>query len=360
MVFRIRIPGRREREIYRVQGIGTFAGGVTRLAVLAGVLIISACSSSPTEPVVPEPEIVPPPEPVVVEPEPAPPPPAPRVIEPQPPPAVAIVLTSRQPAYEDVANELVGRLENTTVYDLSDRSQPPVVALRRINDSNSGAVVAIGLRAAKSSISMARVPVIFSQVFNYQAHNLVTGKSRGVSSLAPLDAHLAAWKKVDPTLARVGMIIGDGHDELISEAEIAAEKYGVELFVQVTGSDQETLYHFKRMIREIDGFWLIPDNRVLSPRVLKDMLSQANRRQVPVAVSHEAMLSMGAAISVSSVASDIAETIVDILQQINAGNIDDVPPLSNLSEVRVVTNDELLQQHVSADTANHGSGDGSP
>lgn len=347
-------------EIYPVQGIGTLAGGVARLTVLAGILITSGCSYFAADPVAPVPEIVLPPlEPVVAEPEPAPQP-APRKLAPKPLPEVAIVLTSRQPAYEDVANELVDQLENFTIYDLSDRSQPPVAAFRLINDSESGAVVAIGLRAAKSSLSMAQVPVVFSQVFNYQEHNLVTGNSRGVSALAPLDAHLAAWKKIDPTLARVGMIIGAGHDELVSEAEVAAAKYGVGLVIQVTHSDQETLYHFKRMIREIDGFWLFPDNRVLSPRVLKDMLSQANRRQVPVAVSHEAMLSMGASISVSSVASDIAATIIDVLRQINAGNIDAVPPLSNLSEVRVVTNDALLKQHVSAEAASQGNGGGSP
>lgn len=342
-----------------MQGIRTIAGGAVRLAVLVALLIFSGCTVFAPDPVAPEPVVVlPPPEPVVVAPEPAPPP-APRKIEPEPIPEVAIVLTSRQPAYEDVANELGDLLENFTIYDLSDRSQPPVAAFRLINDSDSGAVVAIGLRAAKSSLSMAQVPVIFSQVFNYQEHNLVTGNSRGVSSLAPLDAHLAAWKKVDPTLVRVGVIIGYGHEELITEAEIAASKYGIELLVQETHSDQETLYHFKRMIREIDGFWLFPDNRILSPRVLKDMLSQANRRQVPVAVSHEAMLSMGAAISVSSVASDIAATIIDVLQKINAGNIDTVPSLSSLSEVRVVTNDALLKQHISADTAAQGGGGGS-
>jgi len=347
-------------ECFRVQGIGTTAGGARRLAVLAGAWIISGCSFFAPDPVAPEPEIVlPPPGPVVVQPAPAPRPIPPKVT-PKPFPEVAIVLTSRQPAYEEVARELGDRLEKFTIYDLSDRSQPPVAAFRLINDSNSGAVVAIGLRAAKSSLSMAQVPVVFSQVFNYQEHNLVTENSRGVSALAPLDAHVAAWKKVDPTLARVGLIIGDGHEELVAEAEIAAAKYGVDLLIQVTNSDQETLYHFKRMIREIDGFWLFPDNRVLSPRVLKDMLAQANRRQVPVAVSHEAMLSMGAAISVSSVASDIAATIIDVLRKINAGNIGNVPPLSDLSEVRVVTNDALLKRHVSAEASTEGGGGGSP
>ena len=337
-----------------MQGIGTHSTGKLRLGLIAVAMLASACSYFETEPP-PEPVVIePPPEPVVVEPPPAPKP-VPRRVVPKPLPEVAILLTSRQPAYEDVANELGERLDRVTIYDLSDRSQPPVAAFRLINDSNTGAVVAIGLRAAKSAISMARVPVIFSQVFNYEQHGLVTGNSRGISALAPLDAHLSAWKKVDPTLARVGMIIGTGHEDLVTEAQIAAEGHSLELVVQRTGSDQETLYHFKRMVREIDGFWLFPDNRVLSPRVLQDMLAQANRRQVPVAVSHEAMLSMGAAISVSSVAADIASTIVDVLRKIETSGIDSVPPLTGLSEVRVVTNDALLQRYLSAEAQGDGS-----
>ena len=329
--------------------------GLWRSGLLAMSLSLAACVSTPPEPAPPKPVAGPEPQLIDVGP-PLRPGPLPRPVAPPPLPEVAIILTSRQPAYEQVANELGARLDKFAIYDLSDRSQPPVTAFRQINDSESGAVVAIGLRAAKSSLSMSKVPVVFSQVFNYEQHGLVTDNSRGVAALAPLDAHLDAWKKVDPTLASVGMIIGQGHEDLVTEAEIAADKHGVELHIVRTESDQETLYHFKRMIREIDGFWLFPDNRILSPRVLRDMLEQANRRQVPVAVSHEAMLPMGAAISISSVASDIAATIIDVLHKINAGRIDEIPPLSGLSEVRVVTNDTLLKRHVSADTSAEGAG----
>ena len=341
-----------------MQGICKQVVGLRRLGLLAMSLSLVACVSTPPEPAPPEPVVGPEPQLIDVGP-PLRPAPLPRPAAPPPLPEVAIILTSRQPAYEQVANELGARLENFAIYDLSDRSQPPVTAFSQINDSDAGAVVAIGLRAAKSSLSMAKVPVVFSQVFNYEQHGLVTDSSRGVAALVPLDAHLGAWKKVDPTLATVGMIIGNGHEELVTEAEIAADKNGVELQIVRTESDQETLYHFKRMIREIDGFWLFPDNRVLSPRVLRDMLEQANRRQVPVAVSHEAMLPMGAAISITSVASDIATTIIEVLHKINAGNIDDIPRLSGLSEVRVVTNDALLKRHVSAD-ASAEAGGGSP
>ena len=329
-----------------------------RLGLLAASLSLAACVSNPPEPAPPEPVAVEEPQFIDVGP-PLHPAPLPRPAAPPPLPEVAIILTSRQPAYEQVANELGARLDRFTIYDLGDRSQPPVAAFRQINDSEARAVVAIGLRAAKSSLSLAKVPVIFSQVFNYEQHGLVTENSRGVAALAPLDAHLSAWKKVDPTLASVGMIIGSGHDDLVTEAEIAADRNGVDLHIVRTASDQETLYHFKRMIREIDGFWLFPDNRILSPRVLEDMLEQANRRQVPVAVSHEAMLPMGAAISISTVASDIAATIIEVLHKVNAGKIDQLPSLSSLSEVRVVTNDSLLKRHVSADADAQGSGGGS-
>ncbi len=343
-----------------MQRIGTTTRCVVRLAAVAGLLFLHGCALFETqpEPVEPAPEVVVEPEPVVVAPEPEPDPePPPVAPPPPPPPQVSIVLSSRQAAYEDVANELARRLENVAIYDLEDRSQPPVIAFRQINDSRTDAVIAIGLRAARSSVAMAQVPVIFSQVFNYQDHGLVTDNSRGVSPLPPLDAHLDAWKKLDPTLARVGMIVGSGHDALREEAEIAAQKYGVELQIREAASDQETLYHFKRMIHEIDGFWLFPDNRILSPRVLTEMLEQANRRHVPVAVSNDAMLRMGAAISVTTVASDIAATIVKVLERIRAGDIEALPPLTQLSEVRVATNDGFMKPEVAADVADSG-GDG--
>lgn len=335
--------------------------GALRLATIAGFLLLHGCALLEPEPevVAPVPEVVVEPEPVAVVPEPEPEPePQPVAPPPPPPQQVAIVLSSRQPAYEEVANALSARLDNVAIYDLDDRSQPPVLAFRQINDSRTDAVVAIGLRAARSSVALAQVPVIFSQVFNYQDYGLVTENSRGVSALAPLDAHLDAWKTLDPTLARVGMIIGAGHESLRTEAEIAAHKHGVELQIREAASDQEMLYHFKRMIHEIDGFWLFPDNRILSPRVLQEVLQQANRRHVPVAVSNEAMLQMGAAISVSTVASDIAATIVNVLERVQAGGIDALPPLTQLSEVRVTTNDALMKPEVAADASDR-TGDGS-
>ncbi|MDH3750900.1 MAG: hypothetical protein OEU90_12885 [Gammaproteobacteria bacterium] len=320
------------------------AKGWARFVIVIAALAFSACSTLTPEPdpIDEQPEIVILPPDATVEP--IPPAKPTKPIEPPQPPTVAIVVTSSQPAYADVAEALTHHFEDAEIYDLSDKSLPPVSALRLINDSDSRAVIAIGLRAAQSSVAMAGVPVIFSQVFNYQDHELLNANSRGVAALPPFDAQIAAWKKIDPTVARFGIIVGEGHDDLIAEAELAAERHGVDLRVQIAHSDQEMLYLFKRMVRNIDGYWLLPDNRILSARVLQELLDEAKQQNVPVAVPNESMLKLGGAISFSTVASDIAETIVNIILQIQAGKLDRVPAVTSLSEIRVATNDEQLRK----------------
>jgi len=312
-----------------------------RYAIIIAALIVSGCSTQAPlpEPVVQEPIVIidaPPPPPPVDEPD------VP-VVDAEPPqlPPIAIVLTSAQPAYADVASELTHYFENYEIYDLSDKTRPPVSVLRSINDSDSGAVVAIGLRAARSSVAMSDNPVVFSQVFNYQDHNLLTNNSRGVAATAPLEAQLDAWLQADPTITRIGAIIGDGHSDLIAEAKLAAERHGVKLRVQVTQSDQETLYVFKRMVLEIDGFWLFPDNRILSRRALQKIMADARQHQISVLVPNQSMLQIGGSVSVSSVATNIAETIAKVVQQIQAGKINQIPPISPLSEIRVLIKDSV-------------------
>lgn len=320
-----------------------------RVTVLTAALLLAACAGQgpqPVEPVdLPVPVVVEPPEQtdaVVVVPQPVPD--ESLIVEPPRLPEVAIVLSSRQPAYEGVAIALSEHLNNYTLYDLSDKSQPPVTAFRFIEDSDTSAVVAIGLRAAVSAKSMSKVPVVFSQVFNYQDHDLISGNSRGISTLPPLDLQIAAWKKIDPSLRSIGAIVGKGHEKLIAEAELAAATHGIDLQIRIANSDRETLYLFNRLAGSIDGFWLFPDNRVLSGSVLQEMMSYAARHGVQVAVFNESLLSMGAAISSAAIDSDIAEAIVQVLQQVATDGIDSVPDVTPLSVVRITTNDELLQK----------------
>ncbi len=319
--------------------IDEIARSASRIAVVIAVAALAGCAT----PVEIAPEPVEEPEPIVVapaEPEPEKPvriiPPPPEVVPTEP---VTILVSGTAPAYVDVADALRDEFDDAMLFNLETNANPPVTIMRQVNDAGTSAVIAIGLRAARSAVSLAETPVVFSQVFNYSESALLAENARAVAAYAPLDKQLEEWTALDPDLRRIGLIIGDGHEDLVLEARAAAEKHDVELLVHISSSDQETLYAFRRMSREIDGYWLFPDSRILSGRSLQQMIEIASRQRVRIAVQNDTMLSLGATVSLSSVAADIASVIADLVQRIQTGEIADIPRLTALREVSVATAD---------------------
>ena len=339
---------------------------LAHLALLGAFLSVSGCSyieglskSPEPEPVL-QPQLPPdlPAESPTVAAEPAPEPVTPPP-EPEPTPVatpdslrVAVLLSSRTAAYENVANALVEKLDNVDVYDLSDKSLTPKEMFNSIEATGSDVVVAIGMRATTFARSFDGLPVVFSQVFNagqFEQEEAV----RGVSVLPPLDLQIAAWREVNPSLSSIGTIIGAGHDTLIEEAAASAEANGVRFSYRLAQSDRETLYLFTRLVPDIDGFWLFPDNRILSASVLRQMLTYANRHRVQVAVFNDSLLALGATISTTSVDSDIADTIVTVANQLLVEGGIAVPQLTPLKQIQVRTR---LQEQVASDAGDNKEG----
>lgn len=279
----------------------------------------------------------------------APPPPPPAVVavpaprvEPEPQPAavprtgrIAIVLSDRSPAYEKVAIELARQLgRSSLLYNLADKSLSPRAVFSGIADSEARVVIAIGLKAAEQAMALSPLPIVFCQVFNIDVSASLV-PIRGVSAIPPLAPQVRAWKAMYPELEVIGAILGEGHEDLITEARIAAAESGVEFHYRIASSDRETLYMFNRLAREIDGFWLFPDNRVLSIPVLKEILSYAERHRVQIAVFNPALLELGARLSVASDHGDVARTAIAVAERIIDGELDAVPPETPLSRVDV-------------------------
>ena len=213
---------------------------------------------------------------------------------------------------------------------------------RKIIDSLRGRpglfVVAIGLPAARIARDQLNAPIIFAQVFNYQ-ELLVNGKTiRGVAALPPLDLQIQNWKKFDLKLQRVGLIVSNLHIDLIPQAERAAKAAAVTIKHEISDSDRQTLYLFKRLAPQIDGLWLVPDDRILSPTVLRELLSYAVSHGVRVCVFNDALLQWGALMSASPTPEDIARTVRRVLEDMMAEGTNAVPALTPLSELVVRIN----------------------
>jgi ABC-type uncharacterized transport system substrate-binding protein len=321
-----------------------------RLLMLLLISLLSGCGllQPQPEPVpepVSEPEPAPTPEPPpapVPTPRPAPPPPPP---EPEPEPfKVAVVVSSRAGAYMDVANALVPRLDDVEVYDLSDRSLLPHEAFAAIHNTDARAVVAIGMRAAVLAQKFSALPVLFTQVFNVSESQLIDDKLRGVAAIPPLAAQLDAWLDIAPDLRSVGAIVGAGHEPLLEEAAAAAAARGLEFHHRVAASDRETLYLFTRMVPRINGFWLFPDNRILSASVLREMLAYAGSHGVQVAVFNDSLLDVGAALSATTDPDDIAKTLVRLLQQLQQNGLQSLPRHTPLNALNVRINKRMQER----------------
>lgn len=327
--------------------------GKYSLLLLAMALLLSGCSyleglSRPgaDEPVL-EPQLPPtvdlesldapaepePRPPVIAEPEPDTEAPAER----EDPPRVAVIISGRSAAYENVATALSSRLEAADIYDMSDKSLTANEMLDSIRHSGSEIVVAIGLRATKFAQNFDDLPVVFSQVFNASQFDDKDRPLKGVSVLPPLELQIEAWRKLNPNLSSIGAVVGHGHEHLIREASDTAEEHGLRFHYRLAQSDRETLYLFTRLVPDIDGFWLFPDNRILSASVLRQMLTYASRHQVQVAVFNDSLLALGATISTTSVDTDIADTIVTVASQLLATDGVDVPSLTPLKKIQVRT-----------------------
>jgi ABC-type uncharacterized transport system substrate-binding protein len=251
------------------------------------------------------------------------------------PAKAAIVLSDRSPAFENVATELGYLLNEPLVYNLADKSQSPEDAFSGIAESGAAVVIAIGFSATRAAAQWSTVPVIYCQVFSFIAEDSVAVPVKGVAATPPLALQLRAWRRFDPELRSVGAILGDGHEDLIAEATRATAAHGLEFHYQIAGSDRETLYLFRRMAPEIDGFWLFPDNRILSIRVLREVVEIAARRNVRIAVFNDALLDLGVSLSTAAVESDIAATVFAVAGKVAAGDADAVPELTPLHEVKL-------------------------
>ena len=309
----------------------THIEGASRRAFLAlAALAVAACAGTPREPeaVPPPPDELPaPPEPAAL-PAPVVAPPgrsAPRAApRPAPRPHEVVVLFQPDaPAYSEIAANLedllTGERFRVVQVPLGPTAQD---TLSQLKISQATVAVAIGREAVEAArAQLPAATLVFCQVFNYQE---VLGAERtwGVQSVPPLGLQLATWKELDTSLQRIGLIVSDAHAGLVDEARQAASVAATEVSAVVSASDRETLYLFKRLAPQVDGLWLFPDNRILSPGVLQEVLGYALTHGIGVLVLNDALLDWGALLSASSTAPDVALTVRGVIERVVAGRTD--------------------------------------
>lgn len=247
---------------------------------------------------------------------------------------LAILLSNESPAFQRVAKEVIRQYGKPVQnFRLNDDNTSPEATLRRLQQSPATSVVAIGLPAARAARRLTGKQIVFCQVSSHEEGNLISASMKGVRSIPPVSEQFRVWRALNPKLRSVGVITGRQQTALLTEANQAAQEHGLTLIAVQVKADRETLYAFKQLSRRVQGLWLVPDNRVLSSAVLRDLMAYAVMEGKQVLAFSRELLSLGALLSMESSPADIASRVLARTREAATVNIE-VMPLTR-AETRV-------------------------
>lgn len=221
-----------------------------------------------------------------------------------------IVQSDATPAFAEVTQALIRRWPVRPWVISLDRESADRALVRTVRAHAPVTLVAIGLRAAQAVQHLGQ-KVVFCQVFDYEEGRVVSPSSKGVSALPPIAEQFRAWKQLQPRLERVGVMVGPHLDSLVRMARAAARANHIALTVVPVRSDLEVRYAVQRIGSRVQGLWLLPDNRILSRSVLRDVLSYSYRDGKSVLAPSAQFLALGALLSAESDPGDIAERVLE-------------------------------------------------
>ncbi len=237
---------------------------------------------------------------------------------------VVVLVSEDTPAYSDVANALARQLgKRGSIRYLSGHQVDDLKMVGAYSNDEHKQIVSIGLNASVAAKRLGNRQVVFCQVFNYQDYALLSTRHKGVSMTPSLRKTFITWRALSPRITDIGVISGPGFDDLMQTAKAEARNHGINLHHVVVNSDKEYLYAHKQMAGKVQGYWLLPDNRVLSGLVLRDVMTFSVRNSKQVAVFNDELLKLGGLFSVTTDPQDIAQQVLERLEQ--AQNADAMP-----------------------------------
>ncbi|MDQ9171453.1 ABC transporter substrate binding protein [Oxalobacteraceae bacterium R-40] len=227
---------------------------------------------------------------------------------------IILLLSDEKPSITGVGEAIhASYSKKVEVFNLKGNRNRDNQVARAVLDSDIQHVIAVGLQAAQLARNkLSSKQVVFCQVLNFEEFDLVTPWMKGISALPSLTKQFAAWKQLDPSLRRIGVITGRNNKYLTSEAEAAAKKNGLELVHVEAASERAVMFAAQELYdKKIQGIWLAPDSSILSQRSVMDLMSFSAKHSLQVLSFSSALLSEGALISTAPDFGEIARLAIE-------------------------------------------------
>ena len=188
-----------------------------------------------------------------------------------------------------------------TEYDVRGDLELGKKLARKLRASNASLVVAVGLKAALAAkVEIVDIPIVYMMILDPLKHQLTADNMTGTLLEVPVDRQLKIMRMFLPTLHQLGTL----YDPLKTASRVKdAVRQATNSDFQLTGlpveSDKDVPQQLRRLLSDVEAFWLMPDSTVLTNESVRFILDSALARQIPVIGFSPEFTRLGALLSMS-------------------------------------------------------------
>jgi putative ABC transport system substrate-binding protein len=237
---------------------------------------------------------------------------------------VAVLQSADIVAYNQAITGLKAELPastSVTEYDMQGDVARGRKLARKIRASETGLVVAVGLKAALvAKLEIVDVPVLYCMVLDPEKYDLRAANMTGIGLQIPFERQLLAMRAILPRVKQIGVVYDpEKTGPLVEEARRTSKGSDLELVERQVSSEKEVPGAVRSLIGKVDVLWLVPDSTILTEESLRFVLSTALDRTVPVIGFSSEFVRNGALIGLSVNPEDIGRQAGAMAKKILSG-----------------------------------------
>jgi len=160
--------------------------------------------------------------------------------------------------------------------------------IANVRDLNPKLVLTIGSSATRLAHSeLEDFPIVFSAVKYPELSGFVESPQHpgsnvtGASLDIPTDVQLNCFKKIVPSMKKVGVLYTQNTASLIPQARVIAQQLGLELVAINVESDKDLPEALDSLASSVEGIWSVADHNLFNPKATRYILLNTVRKGIP-------------------------------------------------------------------------------